>query len=190
VLAPAGSLLVTRAVLESAAPRLNDRRSERLRGGRSNRRREPSALSKSGWSTILADPTPGRRYLRFAGRAENWKFRVSPTHGKGRAVVRPWRRGLAHRLTPTVGGEPRSATCAGTGRKPVEQGCLATPTVKGSRFQGRCRIPSLHSRRRAASSRAATMPLFARSPVRAAFCPAGASRHMRRLGEGGAACGA
>jgi hypothetical protein len=141
VLALAASLLVTRAVLESAALRRNDRRRERLRGGRSNRRREPSALSKAGWSTILADPTPGRRYLRrFAGRAENWKF-ASHQH-TGRAV-RSCVHGAGSCASTHVDGRRSASVNYLRGGEAGSRSSRVSghPTTKGSRLQGRCRIP-------------------------------------------------
>ena len=190
MLAPAASLLVTRAVLESAALRLNDRRSERLRGGRSNSAPRTVRPQQSGLEHDSGRPTSGRRYLRRlleglrTGSSRLTNTREGPC---GRASMA---QGLAHRLTSTVGGEPRSTTCAGNRQEAGRAGVSGHPHHEGLPAPGRCRIPSLHSRRRAASSRAATMPLSARSPVRAAFRPAGASRHMRRWGEKGAACGA
>jgi hypothetical protein len=72
------------------------------------------------------------------------------------------------------------------GRQAVDRaGCLDTPTAKGSRSRG-AGVGALRSffRVHSLSFRAGTPAArHARSPVRAAFRPDGASRQMRRWGE-------
>jgi hypothetical protein len=70
-----------------------------------------------------------------------------------------------------------------------EQGCLAMPRGEGLPVEGALLEPFVPFPWRVASSRAAGLLLITRSPVRAAFCPGGASRLVRRWGEGGAAAG-
>jgi len=139
------SIPLKRAVLKSAAPRPIHRRSERHRGSQSNRRREPSALSKAGWSTILADLTPWSAMPppTFAERAENWRFASHHHTGMTVRACDDVAGVSAHRFHVDGRRSAWSATCRKQGRKRVEQGCLATPTTKGSRTRGLFRSPSL-----------------------------------------------
>jgi hypothetical protein len=113
---------------------------------------------------------------RFAGRAENWNLRVSPPLGHFVARLRCPRRSHGfRRLDLLPAGEK-------TG-KWVEQGCLHTPTAKGSLGWGALPEPFASFW---PPTRAGFMPLIARSPVRAAGRPGGASRQNGAWGEGGA----
>jgi hypothetical protein len=139
------SLPLKRAVLKSAAPRPIHRRSERHRGSQSKSaprtvRPQQSGLEQdSGRPDTLVGDAP----RRFAERAENWKFASHHHTGMTVRACDDVAGVSAHRLHVNGRRSAWSATCGNQRRKRVEQGCLATPTTKGSRTRGLFRSPSL-----------------------------------------------
>jgi hypothetical protein len=117
-------------MVESGAPRLTDGCGERLRGP-TNRCREPSALSKAGWSTIRAG-------LRQFGRrrctpTSCWKGReldsASHHHTASSRLFDAERVAVGLTVVRDLGRLPAGES----ERQAVGQaGCLAAPNAKGS----------------------------------------------------------
>jgi hypothetical protein len=142
--------------------------------GHNNRCREQSALSKAGWSTILADSdTFVGEVPHFARRAENWNFATRHCIRRRTSLCfwRNRRRPRAHRLPALI--------CYLQGRQAAGRaGCSAHPDREGLPIWG----PEPF-----ASSSGLALRSSREAPSWAAFRPAGASRQTRRRGESAAA---
>jgi hypothetical protein len=152
--------------------------------GHKNRCRELSALSKAGWSTIFGRPRDlGRRCIpTFCWRLKdgtpgNHRHRQASSacaFGPGSLTpVPPWSNLIGYLQLGEQAAD--RAGCLDTPpRRAPGNGVLPEP------FASFWTRPTGHGASRMSGHH---MPLRARSPVRAAECPGGASRHTRRQGE-------
>jgi len=153
-------------LLESGAPRLTDRRGERIPRGHSKTAARTSAPSKSGLEQDGRSPNRGRR------RTSTFCWRLKA--GTPSLVVTGRDDSLEVGLTlaANLGRLPAERS-----RQWIEQGCVWTPHREGLPVTGAAAEPF-------ASTWAGVRhrPFTTRSPVRAAACPGGASRQAA-LGE-------